>query len=329
LQTGFAVSAIANGVFYTTNTANANASNVLMSVNYTQKKQFFVPIQANIWTKNNKYNILTDWHFEQFPQTTYGLGGYTTVSDGYTINYTYVRLYQTLLKTLGHDFYAGAGYDLDYFWNIQEVDPPTNVITDFQKYGLSQKSVSSGLTLTALYDSRRNAINPEPGYYANLTYRSNFSFLGSDANWQSLLIDVRTYSHFPRNSKNTLAFWSYNWFTVNGHPPYLNLASTASDTYANMGRGYIQGRYRGMNLVYLESEYRFGITNNGFLGGVVFLNTQSFTEQNSNRFESLLPGYGAGIRIKLNKFSKTSIALDYGFGAHGSQGIFANLGEVF
>jgi hypothetical protein len=119
LQTGFAVSAIANGVFYTTNTANANASNVLMSVNYTQKKQFFVPIQANIWTKNNKYNILTDWHFEQFPQTTYGLGGYTTVSNGYTINYTYVRLYQTLLKTLGHDFYAGAGYDLDYFWNIR------------------------------------------------------------------------------------------------------------------------------------------------------------------------------------------------------------------
>jgi len=31
----------------------------------------------------------------------------------------------------------------------------------------------------------------------------------------------------------------------------------------------------------------------------------------------------------LNKFPRTNICLDYGFGLHGSQGIFANLGEVF
>lgn len=329
LQTGFAVAITGNGAFYTDNAPDANISGVLMSVNYTEKKQFFVPLQANIWTKGNKFNILTDWHFEKFPQTTYGLGGYTTVNDGYTIGFTYIRLYQTLMKTIARDFYLGVGYDLDYYKNIREVDPPKGVITDFEKYGLFPNAVSSGITLNALYDSRRNAINPEPGYYANLSYRSNFSFLGSDNNWQSLLIDMRQYSHFPQGSKNILAFWNYDWFTVSGKPPYLNLASTASDTYANMGRGYIQGRFRGMNMLYLESEYRFGITSNGFLGGVVFVNAQSFTEQDPKRFEVISPGYGAGIRIKLNKFSKTNIALDYGFGAHGSQGIFANLGEVF
>jgi hypothetical protein len=40
-------------------------------------------------------------------------------------------------------------------------------------------------------------------------------------------------------------------------------------------------------------------------------------------------GYGAGIRIKLNKHSNTNVAIDYAFGQGGSQGIFMNLGEVF
>ncbi len=329
LQTGFAVSAVSNIAFYTSNQPDANISSVLMSVNYTQKKQFFVPIQGNFWTKGNKINILTDWHFEKFPQSTYGLGGHTTVADSYTIDYTYIRMYQTFLKTIAPDLYTGLGYNLDYYWNINEVDPPAGIVTDFERYGLSPRSIASGITLNLLYDTRRNSINPQPGYYANLVLRNNFSFLGSDANWQSLLIDARKYIHFPSASKNTLAFWTYDWFNISGKPPYLNLASTASDTYLNFGRGYIQGRFRGQNLLYLESEYRFGVTRNGLIGGVVFVNGQSFTEPVSKRFEVISPGYGMGVRFKLNKFSRTSIALDYGWGAHGSQGIFANLGEVF
>jgi hypothetical protein len=329
LQTGFAVSAVSNFAFYTSNQPDANISSVLMSVNYTQKKQFFVPIQGNFWTKGNKVNILTDWHFEKFPQSTYGLGGHTTVANSYTIDYTYIRMYQTFLKTIAPDLYTGLGYNLDYYWHIKEVDPPAGIVTDFGQYGLTSRSIASGITLNLLYDTRRNSINPQPGYYANLVLRNNFTFLGSDANWQSLLIDARKYIHFPSTSKNTWAFWTYAWFNISGKAPYLSLASTASDTYLNFGRGYIQGRFRGQNLLYLESEYRFGITHNGLVGGVVFVNGQSFTEPVSKHFEVVLPGYGMGVRFKLNKFSRTSIALDYGWGAHGSQGIFANLGEVF
>jgi hypothetical protein len=327
LQTGFEVLIVGNGAFYTSNDSDANISNIEMSVEYSEKHQLFVPLEGNIWTKGNRYNILTDWKYEQFPQDTYGLGGNTTKEDGYLIDYSNVRFYQTLLKTVAHDLYLGLGYDLDYYWNIKEINPPSP--TDFEKYGISPTSVSSGITLSVLYDSRRNSINPQPGYYGNIVYRPNFTFLGSDANWQSLLVDLRKYMNFPTTSKNILAFWSYNWFTLGGKPPYLNLISTAGDEYENMGRGYIQGRYRGQNLLYLESEYRFGITSNGLLGAVIFANVQSYTEPGNDRFDTALPGYGAGLRIKLNKFSKTNIALDYGFGIHGSQGIFANLGEVF
>jgi hypothetical protein len=82
-------------------------------------------------------------------------------------------------------------------------------------------------------------------------------------------------------------------------------------------------------MAYAEGEYRFGISRNGLVGGVVFANVESFTELVSKKFEVASPGWGAGVRIKLNKLSNTNIAIDYGFGLGGSEGLFVNLGEVF
>ena len=330
LETGIAFDLTGSLAFYTGDQAEDNISNVYLASVFTIKKQILMPLQANIWTKGNKYNIVTDWRFEIFPQNTYGLGTLTTDADADSITFDYLRFYSTLLKTVAKDFYIGFGYDVDYFYNVRDLRTSTpGHPTPFQTYGVTARSVSSGPTFNILYDGRRNEINPEPGWYANLIFRPNFTFLGSDSNWQSLQIDARHYIHLPATSRNSLAFWTYDVFNFNNRTPYLLLPSTQSDTYANMGRGYIGGRFRGKDMLYLESEYRFGITSNGFLGGVVFVNAQSFTEPVTNRFEAIAPGWGAGIRIKLNKFPRTNICLDYGFGLHGSQGIFANLGEVF
>jgi hypothetical protein len=330
LETGLAFDLTSSLAFYTGDRADDNISNIYLASVFTQKNQILMPLQGNIWTKGNKYNIVTDWRFEIFPQNTYGLGTLTTDADADSITFDYIRFYSTLFKTLARDFYIGLGYDVDYFYNVKDLSQSTpGHLTPFQTYAVPARSVSSGPTFNILYDGRRNEINPEPGWYANLTFRPNFTFLGSDANWQSLLIDMRHYLHLPNNSHNMLAFWTYDVFNFNNNTPYLMLPYTASDTYLNMGRGYIGGRFRGKDLVYLEAEYRYGITSNGFLGGVVFANAQSFTEPVTNRFEAIAPGWGAGIRIKLNKFPRTNVCLDYGFGLHGSQGIFANLGEVF
>ena len=330
LQTGFAGVLSSNFAFYTSEHSQANLSTVLTSITYSQYKQIIFPIQADIWTKGNKYNIITDWRYLKYPSLTYGLGGNTSADSGYNIDYGYLRLHQAILKTIAHDLYLGLGYDLDYFWNIKEIDPPTGKTTDFERYGLSPKEVASGISLHFLFDSRRNPINPEKGNYASVTYRPNFTFLGSDNNWQSLVFDLRKYITFPASTHNVLAIWSYDWFTVGGgKPPYLLLPSTGWDAYSNTARGYIQGRFRSRNMLYLESEYRFGLTTNGLLGGVVFANAQSFSEPNSGHYEYITPGYGAGLRISLNKFSRTNLCIDYGWGIHGSGGFFVNLGEVF
>lgn len=330
LQTGFAGEVGANFGFYTTDSSRANLSTILSSVTYSQYQQIIFPIQANLWTKGNRYNIGTDWRYLKYPSFTYGLGGHTSADTGYSIDYSYLRFHQYLLRNIGKDFYLGLGYDLDYFWNIKEIDPPPGKATDFETYGLTQKVIASGVSFHFLYDSRRNQNYPENSGYASITYRPNFMFLGSDANWQSLLFDLRQYIRFPGSTHNVLAIWNYDWFSVGeGNPPYLLLPSTGWDAYSNTGRGYIQGRYRSKNMLYLETEYRFGITPNGLLGAVIFANAESFSEPATGRFQYIAPGYGGGIRINLNKFSRTNLCVDYGWGQNGSGGFFVNLGEVF
>lgn len=327
LQTGFAVVANGNAAFHTNDSANTSTINA--SVTYTVRNQVIAPIQNNIWTKDNRFNISGDWRFLKFPSFTYGLGGYSKLDDGYLIDFSAIRIHETIMRKVARNMYVGLGYGVDYFWGIKELDPPSGVVTDLQQYGLQSTEFASGITFNFLYDSRKNSINPEGGNFVNVIYRPNLAAFGNEATWRSLVFDLRKYVRFPRYSDNILSFWSYEWFTVTGTPPYLMLPNTGNDPYSNTGRGYIQGRYRGKNMAYLEGEYRFVITRNGLIGGVIFVNAQSFTELNSNKFEVVAPGWGGGLRLKLNKYSRTNIAIDYGFGLGGSQGLFVNLGEVF
>lgn len=330
LQTGLAVSLTSGIAFSLGHAADQKTSNLLTNITYTQYHQVLFPFAVNMWTKNNRFNIVLDYRFLKYPSTNYGLGGYTTESDAYTIDFKYVKLHQSVLKQLYGNWYAGIGFYYDHFWNVTEVDPPAGIKTSFQKYGAKANETASGPAFKVLYDSRDNQVNPAKGSYSNIVYRTNFAFLGSDNDWQSLQAEFRKYIHVSGRHNNTLALWSYNWLTL-GHakPPYLSLPSTGWDDQYNTGRGYIQSRYRARQMVYAEAEYRFGITNNGLLGAVAFANAQSFSKNISSQLNIIAPGFGAGLRVKLNKNSNTNLCVDYGFGLHGSRGLFLNLGEVF
>jgi len=328
LSTGFAVDLTGNVAFYTDNAQHENLSTMQADMSYDTKAQRLLFNRAEIWFPDNKYRLVSDIRFAKFPTETYGLGSLTTPAQTNEIDFNYIRFYGTLYKTLFTDFYAGAGYNLDYHYNIIASGNLDKSISGFEKYGQTTASTSSGINLDLLYDSRRNSINPLGGEYANLVYRQNLTLLGSNNNWQSIELDIRKYLRLSAHSNNVLAFWGIAWLS-SANTPYLDLPQTAGDMYTNSGRGYAEGRFRGRDMLYLETEYRFGISRNGLFGGVVFANGQSFTDYPSNTFKGIDPGTGAGIRIKINKHSNTNVCIDYGIGTHGSHGFFVNLGEVF
>jgi hypothetical protein len=328
LTTGFALDITGNAAFYTSTDHKENLSEIVTDVLADTKSQKFFITRSEIWLPDNDYKFVSDIRYEEYPTTTYGLGSATTNATADNIYYDYVRAFATLYKTLENDFYAGLGYNLDYHYDISEDGTFNNTVSDFKNYGEHKQSISSGLNLDLLYDSRRNPINPLGGGYADLVFRQNFTFLGSGADWRSVLLDLRKYIKLSPESNNILAFWGMGWFSSSG-TPYLDLPATAGDMYSNSGRGYAEGRFRGNDMLYLESEYRFGILSNGLLGGVVFVNGESLTGYPDNGFEKIAPGTGCGLRIKANKHSDSNICIDYGVGTNGSHGFFVNLGEVF
>lgn len=348
LSTGFAIGASGVGTFYTQKDHSLNVSIVNAQVLHDAHDQNILFIQSNLWAHNDDYKFVSDFRIEKYPDVTYGLGDTTTSKRPDPITYNYLRLYQTVLRKVVPHFYVGFGYDLDLHYNIVEDivqakrKNKTVILTDYEVYAgvkttTSPRTFSSGYTFNFLYDTRPNPENPLRGTFIDLIFRNNYMFMGSTADNSSIILDARKYFKLTKNSNNVLALWSYDWVTLDGKPPYLDLPSTGADMYNNTGRGYPINRFRGKHMLYFEAEYRFGITRNGLLGGVVFGNAANYSTNiitpapgaASDNLQNLVPAGGGGLRIKINKRSNTNLCVDYGFGTQNSRGFFVNLGEVF
>jgi outer membrane protein assembly factor BamA len=328
LHTGLTGVISTSTTFYSDNERKKN-SRILINGNYSVYHQYWFTVISNIFFEKLKLHLTGDTRYYKFPTITYGLGPKSTFSNPLHIDYSYLRFYQVAFREIAPNLFVGMGYNLDLHWNIEADSVPGSDLDQFVRYQKGNQSISSGISLNIQYDNRKNAVNPQNGIYANIQIRPKLTFLGSNKNWQSLLIDIRRYLKLPVSSNNILAFWSYNVITLSGTPPYLDLPSIGWDNYSTTGRGYAPGRYTGRNLIYFESEYRFSLTGNGLLGGVIFGNAQSIPNSISDNIRPIIPGVGFGLRIKINKFSGTNLAIDYGFGIRGSHGFFFNMGEVF
>ena len=319
--------------FYLGEKSTTNLSNITFTPYFNFTGRYGLPFHSNIWLNNNTWTIQGDTRFLVYPIYTWGLGGNQPEGDRFLLNYKYIRFYQSALKQITPYFYAGLGYDLDYHLDLDASPSDKTAFRNFTgyKYGtdLDSNPFSSGPTFNILYDTRKNALNPMPGWYANIIYRYSATPLGSNNNWQSLYLDVRKYVSLTHSGpKNILALWSYYWTSLTPGTPYLDLPSIGMDPSQRSGRGIEQSRYRGQRLLYYEAEYRRDITDNGLLGFVLFTNVTSVSEPNTNRFVYWHPAGGTGLRIKFNKKTDTNICIDYAVSKN-YQSIQLNLGEAF
>jgi outer membrane protein assembly factor BamA len=319
--------------FYLGDRKSTYLSNVTFSPSTNFKGAFNFPIRSNIWSPNNKWNFEGDIRYSFFPLNTWGIGGNQPEDHKLLIDYSYVRFYFNALKKIEPYLFAGIGYNLDY----QVAIDSDNDSLDLQKftgykYGTANHSNSftSGITFNLLYDSRVNSINPLPGVYANIVFRVNPKFMGSNDSWHSLYTDVRKYIPLSplRKGQNVLALWTYLWTTFGSPSPYLDLPATGWDSEQRSGRGIYNRRYTGKTLWYMEAEYRKNLSANGLFGFVVFANLNTVTEPGTHQFSYPHPAGGTGLRIKFNKYSGTNLGIDFGISKE-YKAVYFSLGEAF
>jgi hypothetical protein len=334
-------------------------SALMGSVQFTTKNQQIFLLKNMIYTKDNRFFLSGDWRFLIYSQSTYGLGtnspeggvleyqysvsGAETADDSLTqpMKFNFIRIHQTVSYMLAKGFYAGLGYNFDGYSKIVDeklrLEPGDTFLTSnylySKNYGFNPENYyMSAVNVNLIYDTRDNMINAYKGIYATAGWRSGLKILGNDKNVNYFELEWRSFHSLSnRNPRHLLAFWLLGNFSSSGQLPYLILPATSYDQRSRSGRGYTQGRFRGANMLYGEAEYRFPISRcGGILGGVLFMNatTADSKEKSLALFDSIKPGYGAGLRIMADKSSRTNLAVDVGFGQK-SFGFYLAASEAF
>lgn len=361
---GFMYGVATSTSWYMGEPLTTNISSMFAGITLTTKGQTLVTAKATAFSEDNDFKLDLDWRYLNSSQGTFGLGSGPSsnkvasngfeydnqgafsapINDEQMLEFKWFRAYQTLTKKIANGTYVGIGYHLDILSkfkdNLLDLSATPPVITSFyaynSKYGFSNgKNTLSGISFNGIYDTRDNINATYKGRYAQLTFRVNPTFLGSDKNSTSLWLEYRDYFDLMKDHRNMLAFWAYGSFQTSGSLPYMNLPGIGYDQYSSSGRGYTQGRIRGQGLFYSEIEFRkklFGTEKNPDQWGIaIFGNITTATNKDAGikLFDNIDPAGGAGIRFMVNPKSRTTLCLDYAVGKYTSSGIYLGLNEFF
>jgi hypothetical protein len=329
------------------------------SLQATTKNQYLVILKNNIYTKGERLFLTGDWRFQIFSQATYGLG--TNAPEGgilawqiglagnpvnfdslaQPMTYNFLRFHQIVSFKIKPQIYFGAGLKFDGYTKIVDeklnLGPEDTLITSHYAYSKfygfdTSRYFASSVFGSFIIDKRDNMIRPYKGYFLSVGLRSNLKLLGSQKNTSQFLLEWRSFHNVDKKRPaHLIGLWLIGEFAPDGEMPYMTLPATAYDQRSRSGRGYTQGRFRGNNYAYGEAEYRFPISKcGGIWSGVAFVNATTANNPATKHkiFESVRPGYGLGLRVLIDKQSRTNLALDWGFGQR-SSGFYLAVSETF
>lgn len=321
-----------------------------LGIIYTLKKQWMINVKNNILLKNNRIFLSGDYRLYIFSQPNYGLGtdiipprrdrdpSFSIDSIAQSMDYNYFKFHQTASFEVRKNFYVGGGVNIDWYTNIndKELDVANGNLTYHynysQQHGFNNlEYFLTGVSFNMVYDSRDNQVNSNRGWFANVNYRFNPVLFDNQQYSNVLYTEFRQFIPLlSKNDRYILGIWAYGQFVTRGKVPYLNLPAIGWDQRSRSGEGYTQGLFRGDGLIYLSTELRFPITCNQMISGTVFTNfvTASNKDANTSLFHAIQPAAGIGLRILIDKKTRTNLIVDYAWG-NSSKGFYLNAGETF
>lgn len=298
----------------------ARPSTMFIGAIYTQLKQFTLQIKPEIYLNDNSLFLAGNFMAERFPTKLWGIGPNT--SDEQEEVYTPQRFLMEvgLQQRLGRNLplYLGLKYRLEST-RIVEIEP--GKLLDQGLVPGSRGGLMSGPGLAASYDNRDNIFYPNSGLYLQTNLNWNNHFFGSDYDFLSFQFDLRNYQRV--GDDQVLAVQALAE-TSTGDVPFYRLPRLGGDSLL---RGFYNGRFRDMNLVAVQAEYRFPVWKR--LGAVVFGAMGSLANRfREISFDNLKYAAGFGLRFKIIPKENANLRVDLAFGP-GTYGIYFKAGESF
>jgi len=284
---------------------------------YTLKNQLLIYVPFNLYFKENKFYTFGEIGFYDYIYPFYGIGieARKNEEENYDVNFPKIEIAFT--KKFNKKWYIGPQiYFEDY--NIKKIKP-NGIIESNNLTGINGGKIS-GIGVNLFYENRSNVYYPTKGEYLKISFLTHNKFTFSDYNFKYLEIDFAKFATFFDDG---ILATNVGGFFTNGETPLHRLALVGG---SKKMRGYVKGRYRSNNFVFVQNEYRRRVTKK--ISGIAFLNFGYFGENllqlNSTQF---LQTYGFGLRYQLNK-EGANLRVDYGRNNE-TTGFYLTFGEAF
>jgi outer membrane protein assembly factor BamA len=285
---------------------------------YTLNKQILLYASYQLFLRENKTELFGEIGYYDYVYPYFGSGNNTSFDKEEKYFAKYPRIHFNYLERIKNNFRAGVLLKFDKF-KISEINQG-GLLESVNQLGV-EGGVVTNVGFLMRYDTRDNVFQPAKGLFSTLEATTSSSFFGSKYVYREISLNLAAY--FKLRTNHVLAT---NLFlgSQNGEVPFYKLLSIGGP---KKGRGIIEGRYRGENVVLLQAEYRFPVFRR--FGGVAFASTgrvgSTFKELGIFDFHH---NFGAGLRFVLDKNNKLRLRLDIGFGSD-KPAFYFTVGEAF
>ncbi|CDT68809.1 Outer membrane protein/protective antigen OMA87 [Vibrio coralliirubri] len=187
------------------------------------------------------------------------------------------------------------------FVSYTEITSDSQIVDKLMEYTLGQTVVTSGLGLTADYDTRNNLFYPTSGYQFSADYMVYDEKLGSDQAYRKL--DVEGEVYVPLATQWTLAF-AANYQNFQSDELFL---SPTTQPYIQL-RGVSSYRYQGDEITTLQSQVVFDIDDRWNVSG--FYGYGQAKEEAELSQDQTVGAYGVGFRYQIARRYGLRIGMD-------------------
>lgn len=293
-------------------------SYVKLLADYTQNKQLDVWSSWNIFSNQERYLFKGEARYRNFPDRYYGIGNNTPDENVERYTYDFFSFKILGLRQIAKKLFVGMDYQLTHQYGFSYFDNKELVKGTVPGF---RGGTSSALGCVLTRDMRDNVVNAHSGSLLELSSYFNSSYLGSSFDYINVNFTYNAYFNLGKN--RILAFNTVGNFNTQG-VPFIEMAKVGND---DILRGYARNRFRDLNFVATQAEFRFHVWKR--LGGVVFTGVGDvFQSPKDLRLDLLKYTYGTGLRFAINSKERLNVRFDYGWG-RGEQSFYITLTEAF
>lgn len=293
-------------------------STLSSSLIYTQNEQIISALIFDHFWKDNRRRLTTEVQYIKYPDLFWGIGNKTldSLSERYTPHTGVFSL--SINRHITKGLFIGAAYEFDAF-----------KVTSYEKEGFIDRlgyddgktRITSGLGITANWDTRNSTLYPTSGSYHQTSVIPFHAITGSQYDFVRFRFDLRRYISLHRNHIIAMQYYSQFMF---GNAPINKYAELGS---IFLMRGYYPGRFKDRQMMAFQAEYRMHVVWRFGLAAFAGAGDVSETLAKWN-MRNLKYSRGLGLRFVLNRDNNLNLRFDLAYGNNSAFPVIA-IGESF